>query len=201
MGDHDRLDKGFVNWQGARVFAPWFGPLRTVPSAEDEVGIVKLRERAHLVMAIGFLPVLALLAVAAWLLRPVLGHIPPGDHTVLIVMLCLVAVFGPYWRIERKRTQQWPAFPANRHVFLTNYYRGLSRGERLSALGWSGVGALICISAFVHYVGLLSPIGILCAVAGPLPLGVITGEHVAGCLRAVLEPGMAQSLPPDAGHS
>ncbi len=43
MSEFARLKNGFVNWQGQRVFVPWFGAPRIVPSAADETRVLKLR--------------------------------------------------------------------------------------------------------------------------------------------------------------
>jgi hypothetical protein len=200
MGDLNRLSKGFVNWQGERVFVPWLGSLRIVPSAQDEVRILKLRYRAHIVMAIGFVPILLLVGIVFGLLAAAFGPPAVGDHSVLAVMVCIVIVFGLCGRIERKLIDAWPILPTSRRAFLLDYYCALPTRERLEALVWNGVGAVICLSAFVHYIGTLSPVSILCALVGPLPLGIVTGEHVAACVRALLRTGAAPTLPVDAGR-
>jgi hypothetical protein len=198
MGEHNRLSKGFVNWQGERVFLPWFGALRIAPSAEDEIRIVKLRYRAHVAMPFAFVPIVALLGLGWRLLSPMTGPRSFGDISVLVVMLTIVAVFGCCWLIERKRSDGWPIASVDRPQFLVRYYRSHSRAERLSALAWHGVGAMICFSACVTYVFGLSPIGILCAILGPMPLGLVTGEHTLAVLRSYV--GSGETLPMDAGR-
>src|SRR5262245_31701259 len=100
----NKVDKGFVSWQGERLFVPWFGPIRIVPSAESEVSILKLRERAHGAMALAFLPLFFVgLGLAVW---TGIGT----DHSVLTVMIGLVAIFGVCGLIERKRTRDWPIY-------------------------------------------------------------------------------------------
>lgn len=186
MSDHARLSQGFVNWQGQRVFVPWFGALRIGPSADDEARIVKLRDRAHVAVAIAIVSILILLGIALWLFKPFMGSMSFGDHSVLAVMLSLVVVFGWCWWIERKQVSNWPIYRLSRQEFLSDCFRSLPMLERLAASGWNATGMLICLIAFLYYIGTASPLAILCALAGPLPLGLIAGERCHAFARSFM---------------
>lgn len=128
MRDLRRLDKGFATLNGQRVFVPWFGTPRIVPSAADEIAVVKRRYRAHVVMAIVFIPSLML---GLW----------SGDPLGFSgVAAALSLVFGGGALFEHRRVRTWPAgawgYFANSQ-FMIGYYRALPLAHRLNVLGWS----------------------------------------------------------------
>ena len=63
MRDFERLDKGFVNWQGQRLFVPMVGGPRIVPTAESEVRVLTLKFRMYGTLA-AYLAALVVAAVA-----------------------------------------------------------------------------------------------------------------------------------------
>jgi hypothetical protein len=133
----DRLDRGFVTWQGRRVFVPWFGPPRLVESAEDEVRVLKNRLRLDWIVAVTVVP---FLAAGAWII---------SRESLLALVLGLWVAFGVGALIEGRRIRDWPRLTSarlSRNVFLWNYFRRLPLGERLGTLWWSGLGAGVCLS-------------------------------------------------------
>ncbi|MBL9034231.1 MAG: hypothetical protein JNN33_05670 [Rhodospirillaceae bacterium] len=132
----DRLDRGFVNWRGQRVFVPWFGAPRVAPSAEDEVRVLKNRFRLDWIVAVTVVP---FLAAGAWIV---------SRESLLALVLGLWAVFAGVVLIEHRRVRRWPRLTSarfSRSTFLLSYYRSLPRGERVSTLFWSGLVAFLCI--------------------------------------------------------
>ena len=116
MRDLRRLDKGFVTLEGKRLFVPWIGTPRIVPTAADEKAVVKARYWAHLVMAIVFFPSLML---GLWLGDPI-------GFSGVAVALSLVFGIGSFF--EGRRARKWPplatGISANARCML-GYFRSL----------------------------------------------------------------------------
>jgi hypothetical protein len=174
----DRLDRGFITWQGRRVFVPWLGAPRIVPSAEDEVRVLKIRFRLDWVLAVTVVP---FLVAGAWI---------ANGATLLALISGLLAVFGAGFLIERRRIRAWPRLINARFartLFLRHYFRGLPLGERVSALCWSGLGALIAIQGLSDLVPILieawddpwSVAWLAGILASLLMLGFLTLRHFA----------------------
>ena len=132
MSDFARLNRGFVNWQGQRVFVPWFGAPRIVPSATDETRILKLR------FSMDFVPILLVMlfvAIALWI----------GDGWVTTAVLAVgLGLFGFAVFLEQRWSSRWPqlwAPPFSRSRFMVGYYRSRPFGDRVCefALGVGGV--------------------------------------------------------------
>lgn len=134
MRDLRRLDKGFVTLEGQRIFVPWFGTPRIVPSAADEVAVVKARYWAHLVMAIVFFPAL--------MLGLSLGD-PIGFSGVAAA---ISLVFGAGSVFEGRRARAWPRFGsgvfANTRCML-GYFRSLPFMHRVNTFGWNAFAVLL----------------------------------------------------------
>ena len=134
MSDFARLNKGFVNWQGQRVFVPWFGALRIVIAA-DEIPIRRNGERQHYVWALAFFPSVI---AAFWI-----GD--PDPMRGLVVGIALSLAFS--WLRDYRHVRHWPklagrvgywqfrlAYPANATDRCAALVGGLELG------GCPGVG-------------------------------------------------------------
>jgi hypothetical protein len=151
----DRLDKGFVTWNGHRVFVPMFGAPRLVPMAQDEVHVVKLKFRMHLVMAAIFIvPILLLIGIRALVNgavdtykdAPILDG-EQGDLLALVVCL----VFGIGAALERRHWRAWPPLDPqgfSRARFLQAYFRGQTLSDRMLELGLSGLALFYLLPRF-----------------------------------------------------
>ncbi|WP_162916709.1 hypothetical protein [Dongia deserti] len=116
MNGGDCLSRVFVEWQGQRVFVPWFGALRVVPSAENGSRLARAHERTHIVLALGFFPGVA---AAFWIGEPdllrgllvgmviVLGASIIRDYRHVRAWPKLNA--GGYWQFNLARLQSLPA--------------------------------------------------------------------------------------------
>jgi hypothetical protein len=141
MSDFARLSNGFVNWQGQRVFVPWFGAPRIVPSAVGETRILRLR------FAMDYAPILVVVlffAIAWW----IDGVAPWVTMAVLALGLGL---FGLAVLLEQRWIGGWPrqsAAPLSRMRFMLNYYRSLSTGDRLWEVGWGVLGTVLIFRSF-----------------------------------------------------
>jgi hypothetical protein len=135
MSEFGHLKNGFVNWQGQRVFVPWFGAPRIVLSAADETRVLKLR------LMIDYSPIvfLVLFVVIAWWVD--------GSMEEAVLALCVVLLFGLALFLERRWSSHWPqqsAAPFSRSRFMVGYYRSRPFGDRVWEFGW-GVGGTILI--------------------------------------------------------
>jgi hypothetical protein len=152
----DRLDKGFVNWQGQRVFVPMFGAPRLVPTARDEVRVVKLKFRTHLVMAATFIvPILLLIGLGALVdgAGSASSDAPgtPDAEGTDVVALIVCMVFGVGAILERRHWRSWPRLDLRsfaRTRFLWAYFRGQPVKERMLELGLSGLALLFLLGTF-----------------------------------------------------
>lgn len=137
MSEFAHLKNGFVNWQGQRVFVPWFGAPRIVPSAADERRVLKLR------LAIDYAPIVCVvlfIAIAWW--AGGLGRLV--EETV--AALCL-GLFALALLLERRWSSHWPhqsAIPFSRSRFMVGYYRTRPFGDRVWEFGW-GVGGIFLV--------------------------------------------------------
>jgi hypothetical protein len=133
MSDYTRLNRGFVNWQGQRIFVPWFGAPRTVPPATDERRVLKLRFQLDIV------PVLiVVLFVAIAVLSGGFKYLGEGT---LAFGLCLFA-FAMF--LEQRWIKHWPQQsqrPLSRVRFMLTYYRSLPVGDRMWELAF-GLGGV-----------------------------------------------------------
>lgn len=141
MSEFGQLKNGFVNWQGQRVFVPWFGAPRIVPSASDEARILKLR------FSIDYAPILvvALFFAIAWWID---GVAPWVTMAVLVLGL---ALFGIALLLEQRWIGHWlrpSAAPLSRMRFMLSYYRSMSTGDRLWEVGWGVVGTVLVFRFF-----------------------------------------------------
>lgn len=137
MSEFGRLKNGFVNWEGQRVFIPWVGAPRIVPSTADETRVLKLR------LTIDYAPIVcvALFVAIAWW-RDGLGR----SVEEAVLALCL-GLFGFAVFLEQRWSSRWSrqsAAPLSRMRFMLSYCRSLSIGDRLWEAGW-GVGGMILI--------------------------------------------------------
>ena len=137
MSEFGQLKNGFVNWQGHRVFVPWFGAPRIVPSAADETPVLKLR------LTIDYAPIacVVLFVAIAWWID---GFGRSVEEAVL--SLCL-GLFGLAVFLEQRWSSHWPqqsAAPFSRSRFMVGYYRSRPFGDRWWEAGW-GVGGTILI--------------------------------------------------------
>jgi hypothetical protein len=144
MSDFARLNKGFVNWQGQRVFVPCFGAPRIVQSAQSEIRALNVRFYAHIAMAIAFLP---LLVVAGW----IGGFHVSLDLTSAIIFGLLFALsitFGIAWTIERWIIRNWPFLTTSRFSrsqFMIGYLRSRSLLMRADELLWGLAASFFCV--------------------------------------------------------
>lgn len=198
MSEFARLDWSFVNWQGQRILVPWFGAPRISPSTEDELRVLKARYRAHIWMALAFVPSMA---VGVWL----------GDLEGFSgIMVGISMVFGIYWAIERRQTRLWPMIDGSRFArdrFLLAYLRSRPIGERLKELTWSGLGLLICAPMLVAWsvTAVESveiawfPLKLAFVMIGPGLLTFLTVRHAAIVLRSLV-PDMRKRSAEGSGH-
>ncbi|WP_119300497.1 hypothetical protein [Dongia deserti] len=150
MSDYTRLNRGFVNWQGQRVFVPWFGAPRIVPSAQEETRVLKMRYRMDIITA----STLILFFVAA---RSI------GDSDVLAVatgaaIASGLSALGCGMLLEHCWVRDWlPLTTAwsSRIRFMLSYFRTLPILDRVKELGWGALGGAICGKAL--YSMLLAP--------------------------------------------
>jgi hypothetical protein len=151
----DRLDKGFVTWNGQRVFVPMFGAPRLVPSELDEVRVVKLKFRMDLVVAAIFIvPILLLIGIRALVDgagdasndAPVLGG-EKGDLLALVVWL----VLGIRAVLERRHWRVWPPLDPqgfSRTRLLRAFFHSQTVNDRTLKLALSGLALFFLFSMF-----------------------------------------------------
>jgi hypothetical protein len=130
---------GFVNWQGQRVFVPWFGALRIVLIAADEIPIRRNGERQHYVWALAFFPSVI---AAFWI-----GD--PDPMRGLVVGIALSLAFS--WLRDYRHVRHWPklAGRVGYWQFRLAYLRTQPTAVRLWWVGLSWVAALA--SAFLYW--------------------------------------------------
>jgi hypothetical protein len=184
MSEFARLSKGFVNWRGQRVFAPFLGAPRITPSTAEEQSLLKARYRAHIWMALAFVPSIA---IGVWF-----GDI--DGFTGLAVGVSVV--FGIYWAFERRRIRTWPILDQSRFSgvrFMLFYLRARPLIERCNTLTWSGLGLLLCapilarwIVIAVDNVDTLFPLRLAFIVIGPGLLTLLTARHTAVALLSLI---------------
>ena len=184
MSEYTRLNKGFVNWHGQRVFVPYVGAPRIAPSIGEELGLLKARYRAHIWMALAFVPSIV---VGVWF-----GDI--DGFTGITVGVSVV--FGIYWAFERRRIRTWPIFDRSRFAgvrFMLFYLRTRSMVERLNALTWSGLGLLLCAPILAKWIFVAAdgvdawaPLRLAFIVLGPGLLTLLTARHTAIALLSLI---------------
>lgn len=172
-----------MNWQGQRIFAPYLGAPRTAPSIGEELGLLKARYRAHIWMALAFVPSIA---VGVWF-----GDI--DGFTGITVGVSLV--FGIYCAFERRRIRTWPILDRSRFAgvrFMLFHLRSRPMLERLNALTWSGLGLLLCAPILAKWiliaaegVDVWSPLRLAFIVLGPGLLTLLTARHTAIALLSL----------------
>jgi hypothetical protein len=197
MSDYTRLNKGFVNWQGQRIFVPYLGAPRIASSIGEELGLLKARYRAHIWMALAFVPSIV---VGVWF-----GDI--DGFTGITVGLSVV--FGICWAFERRRIRTWPIFDRSRFAgvrFTLFYLRSQSVVARLNALTWSGLGLLLCAPILVKWILVVadgvdtwSPLRLAFIVLGPGLLTLLTARHTAIALLSLI-PVSRKRLAQGASH-
>jgi hypothetical protein len=181
----DRLDKGFVTWQGRRVFVPWFGAPRIVPTAPDEVRVVKLKFRMDTGIAMAAIPFGAL---SIWLGTP---------WGFAFAVLGVVLVLAASVLAQRRHVGEWPPLMTAsfaRHRFMLGYFRSLRFMERVNALGWAGLGIYFSLTLLVPAILALlktSGDGWLMARLAALSLGpglwaFLAGRHAMLALLSLL---------------
>jgi hypothetical protein len=143
MSEFARLNRGFVNWQGQRLFVPWFGAPRVVPSAVGETRILRLR------FAMDFAPVTAvvLFVALAWWMDGL------GRSVETAVLALGLGLFGLAVFLERRWSSHWrpqSAAPFSRSRFMVGYYRSRPFGDRWWEAGW-GVGGTILIFRYFDF--------------------------------------------------
>jgi hypothetical protein len=138
MSEFARLNRGFVNWQGQRVFVPWFGMPRVVPSAAGETRILRLR------FAMDFAPVTAvvLFVALAWWMDGL------GRSVEMAVLVLGLGLFGLAVLLEQRWIGHWPQLsvaPFSRAKFMVSYYRSRPVGDRVLEFAL-GVGAVALLN-------------------------------------------------------
>jgi hypothetical protein len=183
MSEFARLNRGFVNWRGHRVFVPWFGAPRIVPSATDETRILKLR------FSMDFAPILVValfLAIAWW--------IDGVERWVVIAVLALgLGLFGLALFLEQRWVSHWPQLavvPFSRARFMVSYYRSLPVGDRVWELALGVGGVALASRAFdMEFLARLEPTDWLVAMpslAGAGLLMLLVSRHAAVTLVSLL---------------
>lgn len=140
MSDYTRLDKGFVNWHGQRVFVPWFGVPRIVPTTDAEVRVLKIRFRLDIAIAMAIIPVCA---AGIWLGNP-WGFVG--------AVLAVSIVVGSGVLLQHRHVRQWPRLLTVKFArlrFMLGYFRSLRAMERVNAIGWGGLGLLYSLPLFL----------------------------------------------------
>ncbi len=184
MSDYTRLNKGFVNWEGQRVFVPWFGAPRIVQSAQNEIRVLKVRFYAHVAMAIAFLP---LLVIAGWI---------GGFHVFLDLtsgvffglLFALTITFGIGWAIERWNTRNWPILTTSRFGrsrFMISYLRTRSVLLRADELWWGLAASLFCVGNLLtmvlrvseNFVDAWLPLRLVCVLLGTGLVSFLSVRH------------------------
>ena len=184
MSEYTRLNKGFVNWQGQRIFMPYLGAPRIASSIGEELGLLKARYRAHIWMALAFVPSIV---VGVWF-----GDI--DGFTGITVGISVV--FGIYWAFERRRIRTWPIFDRSRFAgvrVMLFHLRARPMVERLNALTWSGLGLLLCAPILVKWILVAAegdivwfPLRLAFIVIGPGLLTLLTARHTAIALASLI---------------
>jgi hypothetical protein len=184
MSEFARLDRGFVNWRGHRVFVPWFGAPRIVPSATDEMRSLKLRFS----MDIAPILVVVLFFAIAWWIDGV-------ERWVAMAVLALgLGLFGLPLVLERRWISHWPqlaAVPFSRARFMISYYRSLPVGDRVCELGWGVGGMALASRAFdMEFLARLEPwdnwLVAMPGLAGAGLLMFLVSRHTAVTLVSLL---------------
>lgn len=185
MSEYTRLNKGFVNWQAQRIFVPYLGAPRIAPTLGEELGLLKARYRAHIWMALAFVPSIA---VGVWF-----GDI--DGFTGITVGVSVV--FGIYWAFERRRIRTWQIFDRSQFAgvrFMLFHLRTRPMVERLNALTWSGLGLLLCAPILAKWVLVAAsgvdaawfPLRLAFIVLGPALLTLLTARHAAIALLSLI---------------
>jgi hypothetical protein len=206
MSDYTRLNKGFVNWQGQRVFVPWFGGPRVVQSAQNEIRVLKVRFYAHIAMAMAFLP---LVVVAGWI---------GGFHlffdlssSIFFGMLfALSIIFGIAWTIERWSIRNWPILTTSRFgrsQFMIGYLRSRSVLMRADELWWGLSASLVCVGNLVTMMLRVSensvdawlPLRLVCILLGTGLVSFLSARHTVIALLSVL-PISRKRFAPETSH-
>ncbi len=136
----DRLDKGFVTWDGQRIFVPWFGAPRIVPTAGDEVRVVKLKFRMDIGIAMAIIP---FGFMSIWLGNP-WGFVFAALGIVLVLATGVLS--------QRRQVREWPRLTTARFAhprFMFSYFRSLRIMERVNALGWAALGLYFSVPFLV----------------------------------------------------
>lgn len=138
----DRLDMGFVTWQGQRVFVPsWFGAPRIVLTAEDEVRILKLKYRMYAMLAAS---IVVLGVTSVWFsLDSSMDMLVPAAVGLQSIILLILAVLVVR---ERRYFARWPVYALTRFSrsgFMLRYFRSLPARSRLYELCWGLFGLWI----------------------------------------------------------
>jgi hypothetical protein len=140
VSESDRLSKGFVNWQGQRVFVPWFGAPRIVPTTDSEVRVLKVRFRLDIAIAMAIIP---FCAIGVWLGNP---------WGFVAAVLAVSIVVGSGVLLQHRHVRQWPRLMMVKFArlrFMLGYFRSLRIMERVNAIGWGGLGLLYGLPLFL----------------------------------------------------
>lgn len=195
----DRLDKGFVTWQDRRVFVPWFGTPRIVPTAADEVRVVKLKFRMDIGIAMAVIP---FGAMSIWLGSP---------WGFAVAALGVALIFAAGVLAQHSHVREWPRLTTAkfaRHRFMLGYFRSLRLMEGVNALGWATLGLYFSLTLLVPAIlALIEKPGDawLTARLAALSLGpglwtFLAGRHAMLALLSLL-PLLAPSVKTPADHS
>lgn len=141
MSDFERLDSGFTNWRGKRVFVPSFGAPRIVPTAEDEVRILRMEFGMDIVLAVY---IVALFITARWLA----AHVGTDTFVFGIILLAsgILSIVVVLSILRRRWLRRWPLLSTarfSRSRFILEYLRSMSVLERLFELFWGLCGLLV----------------------------------------------------------
>jgi fatty acid desaturase len=129
VSESDRLSKGFVNWQGQRVFVPWFGAPRIVPTTDSEVRVLKVRFRLDIAIAMAIIP---FCAIGVWLGNP---------WGFVAAVLAVSIVVGSGVLLQHRHVRQWPRLMTVKFArlrFMLGYFRSLRIMERVNASAGAG---------------------------------------------------------------
>jgi hypothetical protein len=201
----DRLDKGFVTRAGRRIFVPWFGAPRVVPTSNDEVRILKLKFRMHFVMAAALICAALIALLIVFLLGAQQGTVatsPQGKSTgvevVVSFALAISVVFGCGALLEYRHYRTWPRlFNASfaHERFMLAYFQGLPIWARVGALGWSVPGLILCLPALGQMMAQQGAfddhwflLKLAVALLGPGLLGFLAFRHIVIALASFFQP-------------
>lgn len=136
----DRLDKGFVTREGQRIFVPWFGAPRIVPTAGDEARVVTLKFRMDIGIAMAIIP---FGAMSIWLGSP-WGLVFAASGIAIVLTTGVLS--------QRRHVREWPRLTTARFArlrFMLDYFRSLRIMERVTALGWAVLGLYFSLPLLV----------------------------------------------------